>query len=111
MFADIAMSALNDAGVNLGDIKLFPNKHSHVLLIERLFALEFSELDKVSGVVEGYSASLQNELIALRACIHSLSGVFNSFPTTIEEDEKILASKDLPANARFAVLLRKTQKE
>lgn len=69
------------------------------------------DLDKVELVLEGKGVDLHNELLAFRNAIGSLRNMILRFPTTVEEDEALLARDDLTANTRNAVLLRLSQKE
>jgi len=93
------------------DIRIFPNRVPLALLrVFRLSVMEFSELEVVADALQGKPVSLINELRSYRAAINSLSTLYRSYQTTIEEDAELLKTK-LPTRVRNAVIVRKGQKE
>jgi hypothetical protein len=97
---------------NYKSIKIRPNKVPVELLrVFRLSVMEFGELEYINEALSGKGVSLKNELRAYRSAIRSLSGMLQTFETTIAQDNELLAAEDLSVNRRNAIILRKTQKE
>jgi len=103
---------LNTVDPNYKSIKIRPNKVPVELLrVFRLSVMEFGELELLNEALQGKGVTLKNELRAFRSAIRSLSGMLQTFDTTIAQDNELLASEGLSVNKRNAVVLRKTQKE
>lgn len=54
--------------------------------------------------------SLDNEWRTIRKLKTEIFAALNEYPTKIEEDEKLLEDKTLPADVRMAISLRRAEK-
>jgi len=93
------------------DIRISANRVPLALLrVFRLSVMEFSELEVVADALQGKPVSLINELRSYRSAINSLSTLYRSYQTTIEDDAELLKT-NLAPRLRHAVVTRKGQKE
>lgn len=84
-----------------------PDKLLGALRVQRMEPQEFS---KVHQAFKG-PISEENEHIVLSSLIAAIAGMLKGYSTTIEEDQKILASKPNNWNVYNAVVLRLAEKE
>ena len=72
---------------------------------------EFNTLSTKGDFKQVAPISTRNELKILQHLGYSASVVIKNFPTTLEEDNKILEDKTLTMNVRNCVLMRRGEKE
>jgi len=98
-----------DPAFNL--VRLVPNYRPDGLLRAfRIANMDFDDLKHTSELIAGRPISLKNEAMAYRTAIASLSNLFKAFPTSVEEDSKLLEG-ELTPNRRAAILIRRSDKQ
>jgi len=102
---------LKKADPNFNIVRLVPNHRPDTLLRAfRIANIDFDDLRHTADLLTGRPISLKNEALAYRTAIASLSNLFKAFPTSVEDDTKLLES-NLSANHRAAVLIRRSDKQ
>jgi len=76
----------------------------------RIWALNKDEAGVVLKDPNIGFVSNRNELAALRFMAQGLSNALSQYPTTFEEDVKLLTSEDLSPHKRLMVMFRKSEK-
>lgn len=99
---------------DFGTVTMMLNRRSDQLLrVFRLSELSFEDLEYLNDVILGKPASIVTELKAYRAAINTLKQLIAQYPTTAEEDAKLLEEKseELSINNIFALRLRLREKQ
>jgi len=83
-----------------------------LMLAMRVDAMTMGELGKIDLAKKGFPVSAENELKAVRTLMHLCDTMEKQYPTTLEEDVKLLKEKaeGLSARARDAVDFRLAEK-
>jgi len=72
---------------------------------------ELEPLIKATSLIKIDPISIRNEAAAMRLVAKEAENVLNGFDTSLEEDNKLLASENLTMNIRNCVLMRRGEKE
>jgi hypothetical protein len=88
-----------------------PSELLGMLRVQRVDPVEFVDIERAFS---NPPVSHRNEMLVLNSLIGALTSMLERYPTTLEEDRKILSDRsslDKSPKRAFAVLLRHSEKE